>query len=195
MLPNINSPKFKNFTESLGVCGYLVIIGYVVLSHVFAPIAGSPGVTLGITIYGVSTGLWLLYIGSMISASINFYVARRFGRNRVEKFVGKDSMKKIDEFVSVEGEEALIISRLLGFAFFDFISYAAGLTLIKFKKYMIITASMGLIANLTLQYVFKNIDFQSESGIMIWIGSIFVAGIVFGIYFTQYLKKSEKNID
>ena len=56
-LPTITSQEFKQFTESLGVFGYLIIIGYVVISHVFAPVAGTPGVALGITIYGIKTGM------------------------------------------------------------------------------------------------------------------------------------------
>ena len=53
LLPIVNSPEFMSFTQKLGVFGYLVVIGYVVLSHVFAPIAGTPGVVLGVTIYGI----------------------------------------------------------------------------------------------------------------------------------------------
>lgn len=94
LMPLVNSPEFRDFVDSLGVWGYLVIIAYVVFSHVFAPVAGSPGVVLGITLYGVYSGLWLLYVGSMISSVINFYITRKYGRGLVVKLIGLDSMKK-----------------------------------------------------------------------------------------------------
>lgn len=194
LLPKINSPGFREFTKNLGIYGYFVVVGYIVLSHVFAPLTGTPGVVLGVTIYGINTGMWLLYFGGLISATINFYISQRFGRELVKKLTGKDSIKKIDEFASVEGKEALIISRLFGFALFDFISYAAGLTNIKFKDYFIITAVASLIVNIIVQFVFKDIDFQSEFGIMIWIGSIVVAGITFGLLINHYLKRKRRNL-
>lgn len=189
LLPTVTSPQFEIFTESLGIFGYLVIIGYVVVSHVFAPVAGTPGVALGITIYGINTGMWLLYIGSLISASISFVISKHFGRPWVLKLAGKQSITKIDEFAAVEGKQIMIISRLFGFALFDFISYAAGLTKIKYRDYILITAIFGLIPNLIFQFTFRNIDFRSEFGILIWMGSIGLVGIIFSVIIKHYLKK------
>src|SRR3989338_9522682 len=75
LIPLIISEGFKDFTASLGFFGYFIVIGYTVLSHVFAPLAGTPGVLLGMTIYGVKTGMFLLYIASLISATINFWIS------------------------------------------------------------------------------------------------------------------------
>lgn len=43
LIPLIISEGFKDFTAGLGFGGYFVVIGYTVLSHVFAPLAGTPG--------------------------------------------------------------------------------------------------------------------------------------------------------
>ncbi|MGD9129228.1 MAG: VTT domain-containing protein [Candidatus Woesebacteria bacterium] len=192
LLPYITSPQFKEFTQSLGVGGYFVVIAYIVLSHVFAPIAGTPGVALGVTIYGFHTGMCLLYFASLISAVINFFIARRFGRDWVTKMVGKKSMKEIDRFTTIEGREALIVVRLFGFSLFDFVSYAAGLTNISFKNYFWITALTSLITNLLIQLLFKDIDFQSELGITIWLASIFIATIFFGLLLSIYMQKKKE---
>ena len=189
LIPLIISEGFKDFTASLGFFGYFIVIGYTVLSHVFALLAGTPGVLLGVTIYGVKTGMFLLYIASLISATINFWISKKFGRKLVTKLVGEKSMKEVDEFTSVEGKQVLIISRLFGFPIFEFISYAAGLTNISFKDYFIITAIASIFTNIAAYLVFKNINFQSETGIMIWIGSIVGAGIIFGFFIKSYLKK------
>src|SRR3989338_10359117 len=189
LIPLIISDGFKEFTADLGFFGYFIVIGYTVLSHVFAPLAGTPGVLLGVTIYGIKTGMFLLYIASLISATINFWISKKFGRKLVTKLVGEKSMKEVDEFTSVEGKQVLIISRLFGFPIFEFISYAAGLTNISFKDYFIITAIASIFTNVATYLVFKNINFQSETGIMIWIGSIVGAGIIFGFFIKSYLKK------
>lgn len=101
-------------------------------------------------------------------------------------------MTKIDEFSAVEGRQIMIISRLIGFALFDFISYAAGLTKLKYKDYITITAVFGLIPNIFTQFIFRDINFQSDLGIMIWMGSVGLAGIVFGILIRHYLKRQSK---
>lgn len=180
LLPSINSPGFQSYVQEAGVWGYAVVVGYTVLSHVVAPIAGSPGVALGVAVYGINLGSWLLYLGSMISANINFYIARRWGREWVKKLVGVEAMEQVDEFAMTEGRVALFWTRIFGFSLFDFVSYAAGLTSITYRDYMIATAVGGLIPNLIMQYVFRNTDFGSEEGVLIWGGSILLVALLFG---------------
>jgi uncharacterized membrane protein YdjX (TVP38/TMEM64 family) len=191
LIPLVVSESFKEFTAGLGFFGYFIVISYTVLSHVFAPLSGTPGVLLGVTIYGIRTGIFLLYVASLISAAINFWISRKFGKKLVTKLVGQKSMKEVDEFTSVEGKYVLLISRLFGFPIFEFISYAAGLTNISFKDYFVVTTIASVFTNLLAYFVFRNVDFQSESGIMIWIGSIAIAGIIFGLFIKSYLKKRE----
>jgi len=194
LIPVVTSPGFKSFTASLGFGGYFIVIGYTVASHGFAPLAGTPGVLLGVTVYGIKTGMILLYLASLVSASINFVIARRYGRKWVTKLVGEKSMKEVDEFVTIEGKGALWFGRLLGFPIFEFISYAAGLTTISFKSYMSITAIATLLMNIIAYFVFKNMDFQSEKGIMIWIGTIVGVGVVFGYFIRKYIKLKKHKI-
>lgn len=194
LIPLITSTEFIGFTKGLGFFGYFIVIGYTVLSHVFAPLAGTPGVLLGVTIYGIKVGMILLYLASLISATINFWISRKYGRKIVIKFVGEKSMKEIDEFTVVEGNNVLILSRLFGFPIFEFISYAAGLTNMSFTKYFLITAVSSIFTNIFAYYIFKNINLQSENGIMIWLGSIVLAGVIFTFFIKSYLKsKSIKN--
>lgn len=116
---------------------------------------------------------------------------RKFGRKLVVKLVGEKPMKEVDGFTSVEGKQVLTISRLFGFPIFEFISYAAGLTNISFKSYFIITAVASVFTNIAAYLVFKNINLQSETGIMIWVGSIVGSGIIFGFFIKSYLEKKK----
>lgn len=183
------SVDLEGVAQSLGVAGYVVVVFYIILSHVFAPLMGTPGVLFGVSIYGVQKGMWLLYIGSFVSASISFLIARKFGREWVIKLVGKRSMKQVDDFMVVEGEKMLVASRLFGFALFDYISYAAGLTNVAYWRYMVITAVCGLVPNLAFQFAFQNVDVRSPAGTAMWVGSIVVAGLIFGGLVRSYIRK------
>jgi uncharacterized membrane protein YdjX (TVP38/TMEM64 family) len=192
ILPFLNSEVTQNAVQELGVIGYLIIIGYTIVSHVFAPVAGSPAVFLGITLYGPNIGMTLLYIASLISACINFWIARTYGREYVERFVGKSAMSQIDDFIKEDGKEVLAISRLLGFAIFDFISYAAGLTNISFKSYFVITAVCGLIPNLVVQLLLNQVNLRTEFGLTVWVASIVVAAALFGFLLKSYINIKNK---
>ncbi len=191
LIPVVISEGFRTFIESLGVGGYFVVIGYTVLSHVFAPLAGTPGVLLSITIYGLQVGILLLYIAGLISAVVNFWISRKFGRQLVTQFVGKRSMREIDAFTAIEGKKVLFISRLFGISIFEFISYAAGLTNVSFKDYFAITALVSIVPNAIAYVLLRDLDFYSETGILIWIGLLLVAGVIFGFFVKQYLRVSK----
>lgn len=189
LLQFITDDTVKNFANDHKILGVVVIIFYVVLSHIFAPIAGSPGTLLSVGLYGVWPTIFILYTASMISGNINFWISRKYGRNLVQKLVGAKSMHEIDQFVEASELKLLIISRLFGFALFDIISYAFGLTTVPYRHYMAITAVVGIIPGLTMGLLFNNVDFNSTRNILLWGLWIVVAGGGFGIFIKKMIKK------
>ena len=187
-LPYLNSPRFVKFIEDIGPFGPLVIILFTAVSQIFAPLPGSPAIIVSLAVFGWYQTRFYAYIGSLISAAVSFHIARKYGRNWVRKLAGKNSMDEIDEFASVEGTEALIIGRLLGFPLYDYISYAAGLTTMPFKKYYFITIVFGGIANFGFMLLFKNLDFSTTKGFMIWYGSMLISFPVFVFLIKKYIR-------
>ncbi|MCB9790550.1 TVP38/TMEM64 family protein [Candidatus Nomurabacteria bacterium] len=187
-IPLVLSDQFVIFVEKLGYWGYLVIALYQIASHVFAPLTGTPAVLLATSLYGMKTGLILLYFASLISATINFYLSRKYGRKIIIKLVGKKSMNEVDELASVEGFKLMLFCRVFGSSVFDFLSYAAGLTEIRFQDYMKATVIGHLIANLSFYFIFRKLDLRSEQGITIWIGSLTVMAVIFSIVLARYIK-------
>lgn len=192
LVPLLNSPDFKAFVVRIGPLGYLVIIIYTVFAHIFAPLTGTPGMLLGITTYGIGTGLVLLYTAGLISSTINFYISRKYGRKLVTRFVGAKAMQEVDEFTKLEGRKFFILGRLFGFTMFDFISYAGGLTNISFRDYFVITASVALFVDIIIYLIFKDLDFQSGRGITIWLGSITASGIISLFLIRDYMKRRKR---
>jgi len=189
LIPTLTSGEFKTFVEKLGPFGPLVVISYTILSHVFAPLAGTPGILLSVAVFGIYQTMFYLYLASMASASINFYISRKFGKRWVTRLVGKKTMNEINSFVEVSGTQILILSRVFGFTLFEVVSYAFGLTNISFRRYIGITAVFTLIPNLTFTFLFRDTDFSSGNNLVLWLGTLIVTGLIFSVFIKMYLKK------
>lgn len=189
LIPTVNSSNFRILVDKLGPLGPSVIVFYVVLSHVFAPLAGTPGLLLGVAVFGFYKTSIYIYLASLISATINFYIGRKYGRKWVMRLVGKKIINEVDNFVQASGTKILILSRIFGFSLFEVVSYAAGLTKIEFTKYFSITAIFSLIPSFIIILLFKDADFSSKLNLLIWFGIIIITGIIFSFFIKRSWKK------
>jgi uncharacterized membrane protein YdjX (TVP38/TMEM64 family) len=83
---------------------------------------------------------WLVgALGSLVAAVIGFYIARKGGRSLAIKLVGERGIKFADNWFNRWGAWAILLGRFAPFIPFDAISYSAGLTSMKMKKFMIPT--------------------------------------------------------
>ncbi|OGZ58658.1 MAG: hypothetical protein A3B96_03800 [Candidatus Spechtbacteria bacterium RIFCSPHIGHO2_02_FULL_43_15b] len=188
-IQQMTSEEFREIIDKFGILGPLVVIAYVILSHIFAPVVAMPVLLASVAVFGIYEAMFYNYIGGVISSVINFYIARKFGRGVILRLVGSKGMKEIDEFTEKSGTRILILSRLFGFAFFEIVSYAYGLTIIDFKKYFFITSVFSAIPVLAFAVVFQNVDFSTVKGIFIWAGVLVFTGIAFSYVFKKYLLK------
>ncbi len=176
----------------LGWLGYLFLLLIIICTQVFAPISGTAFYIIGIKLYGFGTLMIIFYFASVLSASISFYIARRWGRRIVVKLIGKKSMDHIDGIAETHDTYLLVIGRTLGFFFFDFISYALGFTTISFKKYIAYTVALTIIP-LTIQYfVFRNTNFDSFGGSAVWYVSTLITGLIFAYLFARIIKSKKR---
>lgn len=181
----------RNKIEKLGIFGPLVIIGYIAVSHILAPMAGTPGVVASAILFGIYQTVFYLYVAGLISATINFWISRKFGRKWVVRLAGKKSMAEIDEFVDVFGAKILIVSRLFGFAFFEVISYAAGFTIISFRKYFLITLIFSAAPAFAFAFLFQDLSFFSWQTILIWLAAITITGSIFTFFIKHFVTKAK----
>lgn len=171
-----------------GIWGPVIAGLYIVFSHVFAPVAGTPGVVVAFAGFGLFKGWLILYIASLLSATINFYIARKLGRNWVIKLAGRDSIDKIDKFTEIMGTKLLIIARIFGMPMFEFISYAVGLSNISFEKYFLITSTIIIIPGYIFSVLINN-SLESASSLALFFLGMFVLGALFSWYIVrEYLK-------
>ncbi|PIR41179.1 MAG: hypothetical protein COV31_02100 [Candidatus Yanofskybacteria bacterium CG10_big_fil_rev_8_21_14_0_10_46_23] len=191
-LPDVTSDSFQESVRQAGVWGPAVVIAYTILAHVFAPLVGSPVVFVSVAVFGIGEAFLYLYIASLISATINFYISRKLGRIWVRRLAGREGLEGMDKFLSVATTKILVIARLLGFSLFDFISYAAGLTKISFRKYFVITAVFAVIPMSIFAFLFKDFDFSSKVNFLFWLGLIILAGAIFSLTLKRNLENRIK---
>jgi len=131
----ITPVKIKNYILSFGAAGPLIfIILYAVRSLVLFP----PSIfsAAGGLAFGTFSGWLYNYTGAVLSAMIGYWTARLLGREFVERLLGK-RLAGFDELVDKKG--FTIVFYLRFFSPFDPLSYACGLSKIKFSRYMIAT--------------------------------------------------------
>lgn len=175
----------------LGIWGPVVVILYVTASHIFAPLAGTPGVVAALSVYGPIAGWVYVYLASILSATINFYIARSLGRVWVVRLAGKESINRIDRFVNIMGTRLLIMARLFGFPVYEFVSYAAGFTAIPFSKYLAITALVSPIPGILFTFLTYS-SLGSPWMMAIVMGLLIGIGAIFTWYTAWLYLKSER---
>jgi len=133
----------KQWIQQLGIVGPLVIIGLMIVAIIMSPIPSAPIALAAGAVYGHTAGTVYVAIGSELGAIIAFYIARLVGIEVLQKWVGDRLTKGM-----LGSQNALMgvvfISRLLPFISFDMISYAAGITPLRFWRFAIATLA-GII--------------------------------------------------
>lgn len=142
----IGAERLRAAVESAGPLAPLVYIGVRALTYIIAPLSSGPlGFAAGV-IFGLWPGLVLTLVAEVLGGSANFWIARRLGRPFVQRMVGREGMGRVERFYRQAGSPwMLAYARLFFFSIYDFISYAAGLTAIRFRDYLLVTALLGVI--------------------------------------------------
>jgi uncharacterized membrane protein YdjX (TVP38/TMEM64 family) len=128
----------------LGFWAAFVFLFLMVIQSLIAPIPSELILLSGAMIFGFWWGTVLGLIGSMLSAWITFYIANQGGRTILEAtgeklgFVDK-MVLVLDDWIENWGLWAIIVGRAVPVIMFDPVSYAAGVSNIKLKHYMIAT--------------------------------------------------------
>jgi uncharacterized membrane protein YdjX (TVP38/TMEM64 family) len=89
--------------------------------------------------FGAFWGGMLSLVSAALAAAISFGIAHALGRTLAEAIVGKRSLGAADKWFARYGVYAVLIARLVPVVSFDAISYAAGLTRMRFFGFLIAT--------------------------------------------------------
>ncbi len=90
--------------------------------------------------FGAFWGGMLSLLSATLAAALSFWISRLLGRGPVEALVGGRSLGSADRWFLRWGTYAVLIARLVPVVSFDVISYAAGLTRMRFWGFVLATA-------------------------------------------------------
>lgn len=166
---------------------------------IIAPIPGVVVDAFGIATFGITKGFLLAEAGIVLGSAVAFGIGR-FGR----RFLRKTSFfKQLEEWEKQIDPNssfwALVLARFISSPAFDYISYAAGLTTLTFKRYMAATV-IGTLPIMFIIYtvgatILKNymLKFIFATGILIILWGIYM--LAKRIYYTRSLGKDVILVD
>ena len=143
----------RAYIESFGAWGPAISAMLMVFQSVIAPLPAFVITFANGAIFGFWGGTLLSWSSSMLGAAIAFYISRILGPSRVERMFGRRAAEKADRFFEKYGTYAILIARLVPVISFDAVSYAAGLTRIRFIGFWIATGIGQLPATLVYSYL------------------------------------------
>lgn len=143
----------KEFVNSYGPYAMVVSFLLMILQSVLAPLPAFLLTFANANLFGWWQGAILSWSSAMAGAVLCFWIAKILGRDVVEKITSKAGLNQVDLFFERYGKQSVLIARLLPFISFDIISYAAGLTSMKFWPFFIATGLGQLPATIVYSYV------------------------------------------
>lgn len=181
-----------DYLRSYGKLAAVVSFILMVLQSIAAPIPAFLITLSNAAIFGWWQGAILSWSSAMVGAALCFFIARVLGRDAVEKLTSKGAMESIDVFFERYGNFAILICRLLPFVSFDFVSYAAGLTNMKFWPFFIATGLGQLPATIVYSYVGGTLTGGAQK-LFVGLLTLFALSIVIGIVKKVYNDKHKGN--
>jgi len=129
----------QEFIINFGILAPTVFIFLQTINVIVPIIPASLGSVAGILIFGTLKGLLYNYIGNCTGSIIVFLLSRKYGKDFVRKIIGA---KNFEKFLKYIDDEKIKFDRFFTYAIFfpvapdDILCYIAGLTKMKFKKFV-----------------------------------------------------------
>ena len=132
-----DADPFREWVEARGAWGPVVFILVMALSVLFAPIPNVPIFMAAGLAWGTILGTAYSLIGLMLGSCAAFYVSRLLGRRHLPKLIGRKAAARLDELVDTFGGKVVFWARMLPVVNFDWISFLAGMTSIRFWPFFL----------------------------------------------------------
>ncbi|MDF2701603.1 MAG: hypothetical protein K0S10_547 [Rubrobacteraceae bacterium] len=126
--------------------------------------------------FGVFWGWMLSLFGHVLAAAVCFGISRSLGRVPVEVLVGRTGLQSADRWFARWGVYAVFVGRLIPGVAFDVISYAAGLTRMRFRNFIFAT-TLGIFPQ-TFLYSYLGQRAPEYVGLFLVTSGLVVAGVV-----------------
>lgn len=185
----------KQWLQELGMGGPILIVGVMTLAIILSPIPSAPIALAAGAAYGHTQGTIYVLIGAELGAIIAFYIARLSGVDILRRWLGGSLPMRL--LGSQHTLMAIVFaSRLMPFISFDMVSYAAGLTPLKFWRFAIATIAGIIPASFLLVHFgaeMASADGQQLALILTALGLVTLLPVLVKVYIDERNSGSHNN--
>ena len=190
---NVDVADVKAYRLSFGLWAPVVSFLLMIFQSVVAPLPAFLITFANASLFGAFWGGALSWVSAMAGAALCFFIARVLGRGAVEKLTGKTVLNNMDAFFERYGKHTILVCRLLPFVPFDPVSYAAGLTSIRFRHFFIATGIGQLPATIVYSWAGSLLTggtFWFVTGLFIQFALSVVIAVARSLYLEHQRKKT-----
>lgn len=152
----------REYIKSYGAFAPVVSALLMIFQSVIAPLPAFFITFANGALFGIWWGTLLSWSSAMLGAAGCFYIARLIGARHVAKLISQQAVDKTNQFFEKYGNYAVLIARLIPILSFDVVSYAAGLTPMRFLGFWIATGIGQLPATVVYAYLGERISAHTK---------------------------------
>ena len=186
---NFDAKPFQDWVDSWGILGPIVYIIVLAFSVLFAPIPNVPIFIAAGLAWGPVLGTIYSMGGMMLGSSAAFWVSRRLGRGWLPRLIGHSTAERLDDLAVRMGGRVIFWARMLPVVNFDFISFLAGLTAIRFGTFFIYSF-LGMLLPTSVAVIAGD-SLGKDTRITLALGGVWVAGIVLSAGYFYWRRRRE----
>ena len=166
----------RDYIVSFGLWAPVASCFLMVLQALVAPVPAFLITFANGLAFGVFWGWMLSVFGHVLAASVCFGISRALGRVPVEVLVGRAGLESADRWFARWGVYAVFAGRLLPGVAFDAISFAAGLTNMRFRNFLVAT-TLGIVPQ-TFLYSYLGRQAPEYVGLFLVTTGIFLLAVI-----------------
>lgn len=141
----IGQDNIKNFITNAGIWAPITFVFLRLLTVVIAPLRLGPITTLMHRAFGLWPSLLYTVIVITVGSTLNYFISRKWGSKIISFFFGPDILKTVDLYAQKYLNRDFKTTSLMFLSNFELMSYAAGLTGLKWWKVTLASLASSLV--------------------------------------------------
>jgi uncharacterized membrane protein YdjX (TVP38/TMEM64 family) len=144
-----NPTTLREIIVGIGILAPLAVIILQTLQTIISIIPSQVTTIIAGFIFGPILGLVYSLIGAFLGSAIIFLISKKYGNELALKFFDQGEIKHFRKFFKREKMGALFLARVAPIFPNDLVSFAAGLTKIRFRDFNIVS-TIGFVAQMII---------------------------------------------
>jgi uncharacterized membrane protein YdjX (TVP38/TMEM64 family) len=186
IIGDLDVADVREWIRDLGVWGPILLIAVLAVAMVIAPIPNPPFMIAAGIAWGTFLGVVYSVIGQLLGSMVIFWLSRKFGRRFIPRLIGNEGAERVDRLATQMGPQLVFWWRMMPISF-DFAAYAAGLTTMSFRQFVLLVG-LGSIVPTTVVVSFGDSWGKSWEALAVTGGLIVLAVGVCGFVFYRKFK-------